>query len=174
MKLRKSNGDYTMDGLKYPGMKADIALCYKFLSELCAITWAGSDSYFPKMIMWSIPPTPENFDMQLSAAFDELEAYRATVLTPEEVAELAQAKREGRLVVLPFYAHDTVYYAFPSVKKVIMRTVGGYVIENNLAHIVDLNGARIALVDSVGETVFLTRTEAEAALSAQEGGNADD
>lgn len=83
---RDANGDYTEAGLRYPGMKADLTLCYKYLSELCNIVWAGGP-YNPKMSMWSIPPRLENFDMQLSAAFDELTALRT------ENAELREAQR---------------------------------------------------------------------------------
>lgn len=87
--LRKSNGDYTEEGLEYPGMKADIDLCYKYLHELCQIVWGnGRDGYKPKMTMWSIPPQPDNFDMQISAALDELKAYRECGLLPNEVEEM--------------------------------------------------------------------------------------
>lgn len=90
--LQKPNGDYTEDGLRYPGMKANIDLCYKFLYELCQITWAGS-SYHPKMTMWSIPPRPDNFDMQLSAAFEELKTYREI----GSVEEFKTFKSKGEL-----------------------------------------------------------------------------
>ena len=99
--LRKSNGDYTEAGLKYPGMKADLDLCWKYLYELCQIVWAGNPNRQAGITMWSIPPQPDNFDMQLAATFDELDVYRATGLSPEYCAELAAAEKDGRLIVLP-------------------------------------------------------------------------
>ena len=93
-KLRKPNGDYTEAGLKYPGMTADIDLCYKYLFELCQIVWAGNPNRPTNMVMWSIPPQPNNFNLQILAALDELKEYRDTGLSPERVAELAEAERE--------------------------------------------------------------------------------
>ena len=91
--LRKPNGDYTEAGLKYPGMTANLELCWVFLKELCEIVWA-KESYRPRMSMWSIPPRPDNFDMQLAAAFDELAAYRATGYAPERINEIIRTAKE--------------------------------------------------------------------------------
>lgn len=66
-----------VNGLAYPSIKADIDLCYKQLHEICQ----GKHG----CAVMSVPPEPTDFDMQLLAAFDELKAYRATGLTPEEI-----------------------------------------------------------------------------------------
>lgn len=52
-----------------------------------------------------LSPLAHDFDLHelqiLNYASEKLAAYEASGLTPEEVQELAQAKAEGRLVVLP-------------------------------------------------------------------------
>lgn len=50
---------------------------------------------------------PDGYCSQRSV-WERLAAYEATGLSPEEVAELAQAKKDGRLVVLPC-KDSTVY-----------------------------------------------------------------
>lgn len=63
--------------LRYPAMRADLDLCEKQLYALCK----GERSGITAM---SVPPRPENFDMQFSAAFDELRAYRASGFIPTQ------------------------------------------------------------------------------------------
>jgi len=46
----------------------------------------------------------------IEKAVDRLAAYEDSNLTPAEVAELAQAKADGRLVVLPCKRGDMVYF----------------------------------------------------------------
>ena len=58
--------------LSYPHIKADIELCRKQLYALCR----GERG--PTAVM-SVPPQETDFDMQFSAAFDELESARACV-----------------------------------------------------------------------------------------------
>lgn len=56
--------------LQYPNMRADVELCRKQLYALCR----GERG--PTAVM-SVPPQETDFDMQFSAAFDELESARA-------------------------------------------------------------------------------------------------
>lgn len=58
--------------LSYPHIKADIELCRKQLYALCR----GERG--PTAVM-SVPPQETDFDVQFSAAFDELESARACV-----------------------------------------------------------------------------------------------
>jgi len=110
---------------------------------------------------------------------NRLATYENTELTPEEVAELAKAKKDGRLVVLPCKVGDTVYEALlewdgteclkTSFKpKVRERMVTHFVIGKSGAIIlgVDGNGTNYS---TYGKTVFLTREDAEAALDKQKG-----
>jgi hypothetical protein len=109
-----------------------------------------------------------------------LAAYEDTGLTPEEVAELAKAKADGRLVVLPCKVGDTVYFLIPELEM----GEGGF----NLSGLFISEPHRITEVGTrgfwtsglprdkpdgmhdftpwgdLGKTVFLTRAEAEAAL----------
>jgi hypothetical protein len=105
-------------------------------------------------------------------AINRLAAYEDSGLTPEEVQELAQAKADGRLVVLPCKMGDNVYF--------LLQELDGkwYV---SLPHCITEIGTRgfwtsafplekpNAMDDftswsEFGKTVFLTREEAEKAI----------
>lgn len=121
------------------------------------------------------------------ARYDRLAAYEDTSLEPEEIekamdivksavsafedfgvdrlAELAQADREGRCVVLPCKVEDDVYI------NILGRTLPFTVISiSQMASTPTFkaqHGIRLVYIfkaDDVGETVFLTRAEAETAL----------
>ena len=127
----------------------------------------------------------------IAKAFDRLAAYEDTGLEPEAVEhlklasmgravaeitefegipidrlrELAQANREGRCVVLPCKVEDDVYI------NILGRTLPFTVISiSQMASTPTFkaqHGIRLVYIfkaDDVGETVFLTRAEAEAAL----------
>lgn len=87
--------------------------------------------------------------------------------------ELAQAEKDGRLVVLPCKVGDTVYEAnkrgFVSTYEVISIHVSScsILVGWNLVDGIysNLNGFEIS---TLGKTVFLTREEAEAALKKRE------
>lgn len=69
--------------LQYPNMKADLELCYKQLFAIC------KGERGPLAVM-SVPPRTDNFDMQFSAAFDELKAFREAGVEPETVKRLVE------------------------------------------------------------------------------------
>ena len=126
---------------------------------------------------------------------DRLAAYEDTGLEPEEVnraaleaeayrnicvgigvgrmAELAQAEKDGRLVMLPCRVGDVVYEAnkrgFISTYKVISihlsacSTLIGWELMDGVYS--NLNGFE---APALGKTVFLTREEAEEALEKRE------
>ncbi len=91
----------------------------------------------------------------------------------ERAQELAQAEKDGRLVVLPCKVGDTVYEAnkrgFVSIYEVISIHVSSYsiLVGWNLVDGIysNLNGFEVS---ALGKTVFLTRAEAEAALKKRE------
>lgn len=110
---------------------------------------------------------------------EDVRAHEATGLTAEEVStlvkdwndlctivgecggitrvkELAEADKDGRLVVLPCNVGDTVYRIFnpPSREPVIS------------AHTLMSVDYIVRWIDKFGKTVFLTREEAEKALEA--------
>ena len=83
--------------------------------------------------------------------------------TPDRLHELAEADKDGRVVVLPCKVGDTVYLIVTKRAKVYMPEFS-FVKKSRLTF---LNMERI--LQDFGKTAFLTREEAEAALSAREG-----
>lgn len=124
----------------------------------------------------------------ISVLQDRLAAYEDTRLTPERCAEfaradaegryivmrdaeqegvarlreLAEADKDGRLVVLPCKVGDTVYLIVTKRAKVYMPEFS-FVKKSRLTF---LNMERV--LQDFGKTVFLTREEAEKALEAME------
>lgn len=105
-------------------------------------------------------------------AVNRLAAYEAT-MPIERAQELAQAEKDGRLVVLPCKVGDVVYEAnkrgFISTYKVISIhisdcsvLIGWELIDGIYSN---LNGFEVS---TFGKTVFLTREDAEAALKKRE------
>ena len=83
----------------------------------------------------------------------------------DELREMAQAKREGRCVVLPCKVEDDVYI------NILGRTLPFTVISisqmSSTPTFKAQHGIRLVYIfkaDDVGETVFMTRADAEAAL----------
>ena len=104
----------------------------------------------------------------IAKAFDRLAAIE-DILGEEyeldELKEMVQAKREGRCVVLPCKVEDDVYI------NILGRTLPFTVISiSQMASTPTFkaqHGIRLVYIfkaDDVGETVFLTRAEAEEAL----------
>ena len=90
----------------------------------------------------------------------------------DELKEVVQAKREGRCVVLPCKVEDDVYI------NILGRTLSFTVISiSQMASTPTFkaqHGIRLVYIfkaDDVGETVFLTREEAQAALRREQDGN---
>lgn len=123
-------------------------------------------------------------------AREDLRAYEATGLTPERCAEfaradaegryivmrdaeqegvarlreLAEADKDGRLVVLPCKVGDTVYFAL--LGKIIEKQVFSIVAFSNSTRIYCGGTSEYFRPEDIGKTFFLTREEAEKALEA--------
>ena len=89
----------------------------------------------------------------------------------DELREMVQAKREGRCVVLPCKVEDDVYI------NILGRTLPFTVISiSQMASTPTFkaqHGIRLVYIfkaDDVGETVFMTRAEAKAALRREQDG----
>lgn len=118
--------------------------------------------------------------VQYQADFvDRLAAYEDTGLTPEEIKapftedtminlaaqalgvepsrlrELAEADKDGRVIILPckVYETDGVRVYEHTVREVIYETAGGPAFDKN----------------AIGKSIFLTREEAERAIQEMEG-----
>ena len=93
------------------------------------------------------------------------------IFTDEEIQALAQAKAEGRLVVLPCKVGDVVWKikaVFSYFSKPMEDRVDRIIISNNEILVCCTGGAKFS-IDDIGKTVFLTREAAEKALGGTEG-----
>ena len=111
-------------------------------------------------------------------AFARLAAYEDTGLSPEEVQELAQAKADGRLVVLPCKVGDTVFTTrwWDDVKEKCTDSKGKPFFRKIRKHKVTKEVFSPFGLDYIewGKTVFLTREAAEKALGGGEDGSSKD
>lgn len=128
-----------------------------------------------------------------TAVCDRLASYEDTGLTPEEIKapftentminlsaqalgvepsrlrELAEADKEGRVVVLPCRQGDELWtYCNHPVKRVYSFTVSDVSTLNGRT-VLNTLGLGTIRPEDIGKTVFLTRTEAEKALQEMEG-----
>jgi len=99
-------------------------------------------------------------------SFNRLAAYEDSGLSPEEVQELAKAKADGRLVVLPCKVGDSIYRP-EGLKYSVFWTITNVTIYPDEIVFTD-DSDNIFTLDDIGKTVFLTREEAEKALEVRE------
>lgn len=102
------------------------------------------------------------------------DGYYKEVITPEEIAELAKAKVEGRLIPpLPCKVGDELFSFIPNFKCVVELTVEEFVLLSNSLYIIcrnEMSNERRGIsFDKIGKTVFLTQEAAEAALNKSKG-----
>lgn len=121
----------------------------------------------------SLYPKNERDGAPLSNAIARLAAYEETRLEPEE---LAQAEKEGRLVVLPCDVGDKLYdVTLGEVREKIVISLS-MLLSKSVNHLVIhaenfRNAVTSYELQDIGKTVFLTREAAEAALDAMRGEN---
>lgn len=80
----------------------------------------------------------------------------------DRLRELAEADKDGRVVVLPCKAGDTVYFAL--LGRIIEKQVFSIVSFSNSTRIYCDGTSECFRPEDIGKTVFLTREEAERAL----------
>lgn len=108
-------------------------------------------------------------DCPIAKAFDRLAAYEETWLEPEE---LAQAKKEGRLVVLPCSIGDPVFvgtgrYKITGYEEDVCD--GFYIGRDGVLQVKAQNyNGNHGTYGVIGQTAELTREAAEAALKERE------
>lgn len=114
--------------------------------------------------------TPEEIDMDHEAAEQLRQLCRNCDL--DRLEKLAEADKDGRLVVLPCKAGDTVYEVTSRktiseyrVKAIRVELFCTFIEWDIVAGFVDKSIFGVP-VDEIGKTVFLTREEAEKALEA--------
>lgn len=108
--------------------------------------------------------SPEDFKKVFDMAAVLKMAAQSLGTTPDHLRELVQAEQAGRLVVLPCNVGDTVWtldgndgVCCHQIRRFGRNKYGDFACS-----------ALIFPLDDFGKTVFLTRSEAEAALEAQE------
>lgn len=99
------------------------------------------------------PESVEALKLSMSKAISEITEFNG--LPIDRLRELAEADKDGRLVVLPckVYETDGVRVYEHTVREVIYETAGGPAFDKN----------------AIGKSIFLTREEAEKALQEMEG-----
>lgn len=105
-------------------------------------------------------------------------------MAPDRLQELAQAEKDGRLVVLPCKVGDTVWTNIAIVGDRYKSADRPYPVEvvfigmgedKRFFHVQYSNGRVFPFdFDKIGKTVFLTREEAEAALKKGKADNETD
>lgn len=103
-------------------------------------------------------------------------AGQALGMSPDRLRELAQAKKKGRLVVLPCDVGDKLYdVTLGEVREKIVISLS-MLLSKSVNHLVIhaenfRNAVTSYELQDIGKTVFLTREAAEAALDAMGGEN---
>ena len=88
----------------------------------------------------------------------------------DRLRELAEADKDGRVVVLPCNLGDTVWRIVRDGGPHIARDeVRDMYFEDDMTLCVELVGGRVSFTEKFGKTVFLSRAEAERALQEMEG-----
>ena len=88
----------------------------------------------------------------------------------DRLRELAEADKDGRVVVLPCKVGDTVWRIIRDGEPHITRDeVRDMYFADDMTPCVELVGGRVAFTEKFGKTVFLSRAEAERALQEMEG-----
>lgn len=88
----------------------------------------------------------------------------------KRIRELAEADKEGRVVVLPCRVGDTVWRIVRDGEPHITRDeVRDMCFADDMTLCVELVGGRVTFTEKFGKTVFLSREEAEKALQEMEG-----
>jgi len=113
----------------------------------------------------------------LTEAINRLAEYEDSGLSPEEVQELAKAKADGRLVVLPCKVGDNVYFLLQDGEWYVssphrITEIGTRGFWTSAFPLEKPNAMDdFTSWDEFGKTVFLTKEEAERALerSGQDG-----
>ena len=88
----------------------------------------------------------------------------------DRLRELAEADKDGRVVVLPCKVGDTVWRIIRDGEPHITRDeVRDMYFADDMTPCVELVGGRVTFTEKFGKTVFLSRAEAERALQEMEG-----
>ena len=97
-------------------------------------------------------------------------AAQALGVEPSRLRELAEADKDGRVVVLPCKVGDTVWRIVRDGEPHITRDeVRDMYFADDMTPCVELVGGRVTFTEKFGKTIFLSREEAEKALRGMKG-----
>ena len=98
-------------------------------------------------------------------------AAQALGVEPSRLRELAEADKDGRLVVPPCNVGDTVWRIVRDGEPHITRDeVCNMSFADDMTLCVELVGGRVTFTEKFGKTVFLTHEEAERAMEGRKDG----
>lgn len=88
----------------------------------------------------------------------------------DRLRELAEADKEGRVIILPCKVGDTVWRIVRDGEPHITRDeVRDMYFADDMTPCIELVGGRVTFTEKFGKTVFLSRAEAERAIQEMEG-----
>ena len=116
-----------------------------------------------KMLEAELEKRKQEREVKDNEAITRLAEYEDSGLSPEEVQELAKAKADGRLVVLPCKVGDSIYRP-EGLKYSVFWTITNVTIYPDEIVFTD-DSDNIFTLDDIGKTVFLTREAAKKALT---------
>ena len=97
-------------------------------------------------------------------------AAQALGVEPSRLRELAEADKDGRVLILPCKVGDPVWRIIRDGETHITRDeVRDMYFADDMTPCVELVGGRVTFTEKFGKTVFLSREEAEKALREMEG-----
>ena len=165
-----------MERLTFEGNFCDIAQCREIpcpYNGACSQrkVWERLKAYEDTGLAPKEAKRMSNILMDVGIDYNCSWEYVKNWLLDDRLRELAEADKDGRLVVLPCKAGDTVYSIFGA--EVIEKTVGRVIINGYTTPRiwVDLDCSFLSSVTKrwdlgIGKDFFLTREEAEKALEA--------
>ena len=162
-----------MERLTISDVRVDVHTTRRSIIDVAAVREHAMKFYWRLKAYEDTGLTPEEIKSAFTTDALIKLAAQALETTPERLRELAEADKEGRVVVLPCKVGDTVY--FVNAKQILEFTVVGYAVdEAGLSWVysehVDKTGhtyERTFSPDRFGKTTFLIREEAEKAMKGE-------
>lgn len=154
-----------MDRLTIPDVKVDAHTTRRIMIDAEAVKERAMEIYWKLKKYEDTGLTPAEV-LSMSAEWCAMMSVLTSIGSYDRLRELAEADKEGRVVVLPCRVGDGLWtFCTHPVEQVYSFTVTDISTLNGRTM---LNTSRCGVIDArdVGKTVFLTREDAEKALEA--------
>lgn len=158
-----------MDRLTIPDVKLDAHTTRRTMIDAEAVKERAMEIYWKLKKYEDTGLTPAEV-LSMSAEWCAMMSVLTSIGSYDRLRELAEADKEGRVVVLPCRVGDGLWtFCTHPVEQVYSFTVTDISTLNGRTM---LNTSRCGVIDArdVGKTVFLTREDAEKALEAKRNG----